>query len=357
MADTARDERRPRRYWASRPDRNNPTYFADEVRAGRLRQGWGYADELSLDVIRGIWAANSGNWWSHLSTAQREAWPNYPFHPGFGRDTIRAGDIVLMPNIPSWGRFSLMEALDDVYHYDTTGADYRHWRAVRLLTPAGIPNGHPDVDAAIRTTLKCRSRIWRLDHVGKGITKLLALLEDGALDASQRVTPEERYLHIERAARKAAVDPARRAAREQIDALIDQSFQSAELEGPVRQILTKAFPGAEVEQVGGTAEAAHGTDILVRLPNPLKPEEPFLIPVQVKNHIGQSDAGVGQLRLAASYWKREGTVIALALVNTGLLGDGAKAALDQLSADTGLSYYHLNRDQLIELFVDAVLGD
>lgn len=138
-----------RRYWASRPDRHNPEVFADELRKGRLRQGWGYSDECNLEAIRQkYWDDAKG--WQGLPDELHAVIQNYPFDPNWptGQATMRAGDIVLVPNIPKWGFFSLVEIQDDEYQFEpiqlnekqkdrdyNLEQDYGHYRKVKLLTP------------------------------------------------------------------------------------------------------------------------------------------------------------------------------------------------------------------------------
>jgi hypothetical protein len=349
---------RPKRYWASRPDRDNLGLFYQELLKGNLRQGWGYKEDLSLDQTFSE-VAKGGEWWLRLTKEQLDAHRNYPFHPKAKPECFVKGDIVLIPNMPDFGFFSLAEVADDQYHYEIIPgcSDYRHLRKVKLLTPHGISNHHPEVHADIKSSLRCRSRIWRLDHLGLELEKLIALLAAGNFDDQVKSSSLERYTLIESASRRAAREPARAAARQQVIQLIDASFHASEFEVAIKCVLEKAFPGAIVTCEAGQVEALHGTDLLVRIENPFDRDSPFLIPVQVKKHQGVSSDGIAQLRKAWEYWKDKGQVIGLGLVNTAVLADETKHDLTLLKQETCVTCYHIDRDQVIELFVSAVLGD
>lgn len=349
---------RQRHYWASRPDRNNLDYFWTELQKGRLRQGWGYRDDQNLNLILAE-KQKGGDWWARLSEEQRDAYRNYPFHPGWGDDTMQKGDIVLIPNMPTFGSFSLGCFVDDEYQYDISDeGDYGHWRQIALLTPDGIVSDHESVHADIRSTLRCRSRIWRIDGVGLYLETLLKLLQADNMKAGVHFSPDQRFSKIVLKAKEAAREPAREAARKEIEALLDAEFHARDFEFAVQLVLRKLFLGS-IEHLGGKSEEKHGTDLLVKIDNPFG-EIPFIIPVQVKKHTGESEYGIEQLEMAAEYWKKEGhsegILIALALITTADSVTLARARLDALESKSGLPCYLLGRKQVIELFVDAA-GD
>lgn len=352
---------RQRRYWASRISKDNLSLLARELCFGRLRQGWGWLPDQDL---RKIFAEvqKGGNWWGRLSAEVKSAYRNYPFLPQWGEDTIRADDIVLVPNCPEFGYISLARVQTDEYDFQPipTGTaeevDYGHLRKVELLSPSsGIPSDHTDVTSEIRATLRCRSRIWRIDYLRENIEDLLEKVNSGVFDSKQHASPEHRYNTIITTARSAAMEAARIAARNSIETLLDSSFYAAELEIPVKKILEVLYPGSSVEPHGGIEEAKHGTDLLVKIPNPIL-EVDNLIPVQVKKHVGETSDGVEQLRLASEYWKEKGKIVALALITTASeQTDTAKTELDSLEKETGISCVFINRQKLIDLFVEAVL--
>ncbi len=42
------------RYWAMRTDKDSVVFIVQELKKGRLRQGWGYQDDQNLDEIRAL---------------------------------------------------------------------------------------------------------------------------------------------------------------------------------------------------------------------------------------------------------------------------------------------------------------
>jgi len=353
------ENNRLRRYWASRPDRDNLEYFWTQLQKGKLRQGWGYDESQNLNLILDE-MQKGGEWWSRLSDDQRAAYRDYPFHPGWGDDTMRQGDIVLIPNMPTFGSFALIRLIDNDYHFDIPEeGDYGHWRKVALLTPDGVVIDHEDVHADIRSTLRCRCRIWRIDQVGEYLENLLKLLESDKFKAGVHFSPTDRLKKIIFKAKEAAREPARQAARQEIESLLDAEFHGSDFEAPVQLVLEKLFSGV-IERHSGPLEAEHGTDLLIRIDNPLG-EDSFIIPVQVKKHTGESDDGVDQLEIAAKYWKNEGRysgqLIGLALITTATFTKSVKARLDDLQRNSGLPCYLITRKKLVDLFVDAAGGN
>lgn len=358
---------RPCSYWVSRPDRENIPLFAQELALGHLRQGWGGEDDECLICIHQR-AQQGGDWWPALTDMQRAAHGNWRMYPPFGEGTIRAGDIVLVPNVPEWGRFSLVEVLDDQYHWDpivlnVTGEggdtwqsrDYGHMRSVRLLTPGGIPKTAEVVDARLVSTLRTPMRMWNIDYLADAIDQLLRLDDYGEL-----VTPLQRFTSLVGEVRQVA----RAHGQKQVDALLHKKFQAKEFEVAVAETLRGLFPGAEVLQLGGPAEVDHGTDVLVSLANPFvdsanpQGSSAWLIPVQVKMHVGTTGDGVDQLIKAAGYWSREGRgrVLGVALLTTAdELAAQERARLEAYCREQAISAFVVTRQQLTALIADVAL--
>jgi hypothetical protein len=84
---------RERKYWGFRTDHDFQSDLFEELKAGRLRQGWGGGKSQDLRVIKQI-IEKGGNWWERLSNNQNEAYPHYRML-GIGEDSIHLGDIWL----------------------------------------------------------------------------------------------------------------------------------------------------------------------------------------------------------------------------------------------------------------------
>lgn len=351
-------------YWASRPDRNNIEYFWAKLKVGELRQGWGYHESQNLDLIRDAQESGGSKWWAQLSDDAQAAYRNYPFNPRWD-DAMRKGDLVLVPNVPQWGHFSVVRLLDDEYHYDIDPlhGDYGHWRRVELLTPQdGINWLAEGVSADIRATVRARSRIWRINHLGEQLEALIDQARKNPKSYAEGISVAVRYEKLMLPLAQSARLAARKHALEDLARTLDGKFHAAELEGAVQQTLRLLYPEGSVEQHGGIAEARHGTDLLLRLPNPLdRAKRQIAIAIQVKAHEGETHEGASQLELAAKFWRHPENstdlrLIALALVTSAeKISDESRAHLDRIENSTGLTVHVITRQWLIELFAEAAL--
>ncbi len=165
-----------RRYWVMRTDPTQKDYIAAELRAGRMRQGWGYSEDLNLAELSRL--VHSGQ---SLSSEQRAAWGNRRLLPS-EPNSIRQGDIVLLPNLPEHGRWFVAEVADDEYRYEIPPEfrDYGHVRTVRLLNPDSPVNPYDEaVSAHLRGTMRVRRRLWNIDRHEAEVRRLLVALNEG----------------------------------------------------------------------------------------------------------------------------------------------------------------------------------
>lgn len=96
----------PSHYWAMRTDPDNRELLGKELLDGRLRQGWGYLEEQDLAKVQAILAAPGGGT-AKLGAPQREVLPHLRML-GLGEDAIHSGDLVIVPNLPEYGFFSIV---------------------------------------------------------------------------------------------------------------------------------------------------------------------------------------------------------------------------------------------------------
>lgn len=274
---------------------------------------------------------------------------------------------MLVPNIPDWGRFSIVEVLDDEYIWDPLilsdaqnvhdcERDYGHVRNVRLLTPGGIGKHAEAVDARLRSTLRTPMRMWNIDYLGDAVEKLATHADHG-----KEITLEQRFVSLTNEIRAGADKSAREAGKKIADGLLDVHYQAAEFEVAVAAMLRKIFPpDAVIENLGGPSEVMHGTDVLVTLANPLQGGngDKWFIPVQVKMHTQTTWDGVEQLIRAAEYWGREGRVLGVALLTTAdELAKPREVELRDFCEAKGIGCYIITRQQILELFTEAALAD
>ena len=148
-------------YWTIRTSRDNQEireYLLQELRDGRLRQGWDYQDDQDLELIQQKWDKGKG-----LSLTQKEASRHWRIGNGSAdKGYIQKGDWILVPNIPENRRFSICEVTGDYYFSREKYEDHGHIRPVKVLTPEGVVNNHQMVHGDLRRSLRCRSRMWNI---------------------------------------------------------------------------------------------------------------------------------------------------------------------------------------------------
>ena len=160
------DENVRPRAWAMRTSRDSEghrRYVLGQLGAGVLRQGWGYQPDQDLRVVKAV-VDDPTRGWSALSQDQRWTsghWRMIGELADRPEDAMLTGDVVLVPNMPQNGSFTLCR-LTGGYDYATDPAvgDLGHQRPVEVLTPGGVANDHPLVSAGLRQSLRCRSRLW-----------------------------------------------------------------------------------------------------------------------------------------------------------------------------------------------------
>ena len=75
-----------------RTDRTRAEYILEELRTGKLRQGWGYRENLNLETLARL--VSSGE---PLTSEERAAWRNRRLLPTES-SSIQEGDILLLPS-------------------------------------------------------------------------------------------------------------------------------------------------------------------------------------------------------------------------------------------------------------------
>lgn len=287
-----------------RTDGDNRELILDELRQGRLRQGWGHHDDQDLNLLAKKYQSGEA-----FSARERSAWRNRAM---LGRSSgIHIGDIILLPNLPSRSEFLLVEVTGpyrfeplrlagktDVNHL---GQDYGHILEVKKLEELRpIPFRGELVHAGLRSSLTCRSRFWSLIEYGKNIEQLLIA------PTAVRVRNKEWFARLLDHALQDVHDPL----EAKIETLLHQSFSAAEFEIPCWLLLKSLFPGADVKHTSGPAE--HGADLVLTWEDPLADSSnsedlSFQAVFQVKNWRGEAHDmhAVDQLVEAIRYYKSE----------------------------------------------------
>jgi hypothetical protein len=167
-AGSVEDAARPTRYWAMRTDQNRRADLWAEIRAGRLRQGWGWDPEMDLQVVAERIAAGEP-----MSEWQQQAWGNRKMLTS-QPDGIHVGDLIVVPHMPERRRFSLVRVVGP-YQFDggQVFGDYGHILPVELITDEdGIGYTDARLPLRLQTSLGNRIRLWNLDGFGPEIDGL-----------------------------------------------------------------------------------------------------------------------------------------------------------------------------------------
>lgn len=340
------------RAWAmrtSREEQSHREFIRKELDSGRLRQGWGYLADQDLRTIQSILDDKSKGW-ATLSEDQRNAWRHWRMlGEGLHDDGagMRVGDIVLVPNMPDDRYFSLYR-ITGPYQYSIDQAtitqgfgphcagDFGHFREVEPLTPGGVANINNLVSSELRSSLRCRSRLWWLGAHQGSIEAIIAAA------ASHPEELRKETDHVRRAERNVNL-----IFRENLDQLagkiaepLRSNIRAAEWEPVLRQALLPLLRDVNVVAIGGAGEK--GADLEIHFPNPFDWQNPWIVAVQVKDFDGTVPAYVAdQLEEAIQARQgddKSGQLVAVVLASTNArASDELKSRLDELSATYNVS--------------------
>ena len=292
-------ENREKNYWGYRIDVKNQDFFFKELQQGRLRQGWGYAENQKLP-----------------NTEDSGARKNLSMY-----HNVKKGDILLIPRLPDWGSVAIVEATDDwddkekgyKFEIDNEKKDYGHIFPARYI---GCFNRHgKDVSGNIQSTLKARNRFWNISRFSEDIEKIRGNLEGNRESTSvieniKNIVSEQVKSHFDL-----------KGFSEKVIDEYNRKFTASQWEEVIKNILEKIYPGYEIERIGGSKEEKHGTDILVTISG-LSNLEKYNIAMQVKNYNdvisdNNIDNIIKQINKAEKYiWENNGKLIDKILVIT-----------------------------------------
>jgi hypothetical protein len=269
-------------YWCFRVDTNKLDFFLNELYEGRLRQGWG---------------------WSTLQDLR-----DFQIDEGAGRNRpmfnkVKRGDIILIPQLPSWGEVALAEVPEDWnigyrFEIEKTLGDYGHIFPVTYLK--SFKRANRNVTGNLRSTLKNPSRFWSVNHYSDDIDKLLNLpkadlsenqdynnrLETSVGNVFNKVFDHTLFENL-------------------LFQKVTEQFTREEWEFALVYGLKRIFPFYHIERVGGKEEKNHGTDILIKLPS-IIPNYGYAIAIQVKDYDGfVGKEVISQINKADKYWDSE----------------------------------------------------
>ena len=286
-------------YWGYRIDVKNQDFFFKELEQGRLRQGWGYAENQKLP-----------------DTTDSGARKNLSMY-----NNVKKGDILLIPRLPDWGSVAIAEAAEDWnneekgyrFEIDDEKKDFGHIFPANYI---GCFNRHgKDVSGNIQSTLKARNRFWNISRFSEDVEKIMKNLEGN----KESTSVIENIKNIISEKVKTYFD-----LKECCDRIVDEynkKFTASQWEEVLKNVLEKIYPEYEIEKTGGMKEEEHGTDILINVPG-ISISESYNIAIQVKNYEGEiSDENINiiidQVDKAKGYkWENNGKLIDQILVIT-----------------------------------------
>ena len=260
-------------YWAMRTSRNtleHREFLRKELFEGRLRQGWGGYPEQDLRCIHEAW--EEGN---QLTGYQNDASRHWRMGNGPADTYMNVGDVVLVPNMPDDGLFTLVR-IQGPYEFDINEehGDFGHLRPVKVLTPTGVANEHQLVDARLRRSLRCRLRLWRISDYAECLERIIESDED--LTGGTTAVGRAESIVSDLVTGSIIEDMATR-----LSESLRAGLQGSEWETVVRDALEPLFP-VTVLHTGGPQE--RGADLEIIISNPFSEALDWIVPVQIKDH-------------------------------------------------------------------------
>lgn len=288
------NEKREKNYWGYRIDVKNQDFFFKELEQGRLRQGWGYAENQKLP-----------------DTKDSDARKNLSMY-----NNVKKGDILLIPRLPDWGSVAIAEAAEDwdkgyKFEIDDEKKDFGHIFPANYI---GCFNRHgKDVSGNIQSTLKARNRFWNISRLSKDVEKIIQNLENNKISVSvnesiENIISEEMETYLKLLNEFS----------ETIYKKYDDKFKAADWEKVLKNILEKIYPSEYiVENIGGIKEEKHGTDISITIPGIF---ENYVIAIQIKNYkdvVNNIDTIIEQINKSEEYeWSNNRKLIDKILIIT-----------------------------------------
>jgi len=167
--------------WAMRTSRESQehiNFVKNELQnKGILRQGWGYRDEQDLNKIYD--KINAPNFNRNECSSHEDAVFRHLKMLGkycqYSTTYIQVGDIILVPNMPNDGFFTLCRVTGDYsYSEDTEVGDLRHMLPVEIITKGGIAYSNGIVDAALRRSLGHPGRLWNIKRYKRCVDDIIS---------------------------------------------------------------------------------------------------------------------------------------------------------------------------------------
>lgn len=319
------------RYWVMRVDHANAADFLrKELRAGRLRQGWGYQDAQNLETI----AARKKKG-AQLTDQQRDCWRGnrrmLPSEP----DSIHQGDLILVPHLPTHRHWSVARVVGPYkFEIPPEHGDYGHILPVELLSSDQPVSFQAQVVAAeLRETMRNLSRLWNIDHLGPHVEQIVRTLGTPAVIAGGA--------EIDR------LEAVLRDLEHQAWEKLRFHYHGATFEEPCVRLLEAIYGEGSVEHTGGKNE--NGADAICTYRDPLGIAH--RVAVQIKMWEGDADwvRPLDQIRRAVDSY--DGITSGVVLSTAERVTEKFEQARAKLEKELGLPVRVLLRAELLRLFI------
>ena len=277
-----------RQYWGFRIDVNcegYPQYYMRELERGVLRQGWGHDKSQDLRLL------------DHAKPPRDQRANIRMFN------NVKKDHIVLVPRIPGWDFVTVSRATEDwdagyQFNIDKELGDYGHQFPAEYVTHFSRHNRH--VDGGVRSTLKCRSRYWRMSDYADSLRKLVGL-------PPEKLTTDEDIENRFKETVSTVMGSVNKTIEDKVHKELSEQLAELDWEYALIAGLKALFPNYEVEKTSGTGEKKHGTDILITMPGPLEDVQ-YGIAIQVKDWQREAyniHEAISQIKKAEEGWKEE----------------------------------------------------
>jgi hypothetical protein len=217
---------------------------------------------------------------------------------------VKKGDRILIPHLPQYGQITIAEATEDWkkgYDFSVWAKSGDHGHIFPAKPLRNFRRGNAKIPASLRGTFRNPSRFWKITNFQKDIEYVLNLpVED--LESTASV--------VDRWPQQIEDITGGSGLQERLFTASQKFFSKSDWEYLLTDVLQHLNPSWKVERTGGKADAKHGTDILVTIPDVFR-DGHYGIAIQVKDYEGVvSDDPIHQILKAKNgYWKEAGIEI------------------------------------------------
>ena len=216
-------------------------------------------------------------------------------------ERVKKGDILLIPQLPDWGKVTIAEATEDFdagYKFEIVKeyGDYGHVFPAKYIK--SFVRNSQLVTGDLRKTLKFRRR-FKWIYYNNHAAEIEDLLKEPEEKLQQSQSYEDRALSSIGKVFNEIFD--NKKFSEHISKEFHTQFNAAEWERALVAGLEKKFPHYTIARTGGSGENIHGTDILITMLG-IIPDYDYAIAIQVKDYDWIVGKGVIEQIKKAEYW-------------------------------------------------------